>query len=308
MGSPISDRSSAAGRGVAPLHQLREGFQVDHHGPMNPDELWTAPGGGPILPGVRDALPRVVTASLGLLAGASLAAPCQAPDTSRDRGERHAMVELIARRGVTDSATLAAMRAVPRHEFVEASFRGAAYGDHPLPIGHDQTISQPYIVAYMTELLRPRPGMRVLEVGTGSGYQAAVLAAAGCDVYSVEILAPLADAARERLRRLGYDAIRVRVSDGYLGWPAAAPFDAVIVTAAAPSVPPALVDQLARGGRMVIPTGRAGGAQWLQLVTKDHAGRVRTERLAPVRFVPLVPAPSPPVLDPRSVPFARPRQ
>lgn len=201
--------------------------------------------------------------------------------------QRLAMVELIAARGVEDSATLNSMRAVPRHEFVPSEHRRRAYGDHPLPIGHGQTISQPYIVAYMTEILRPHVGMKVLEVGTGSGYQAAVLAAIGCDVYTVEIFEVLAIAARERLERLGF-SVTSRHSDGHRGWAEAAPFDVVIVTAAAGYIPPALVDQLKPGGRMVIPVGSVYGVQNLIMVEKDEAGRVSTRNLLPVRFVPML--------------------
>ncbi len=206
---------------------------------------------------------------------------------NRFRALRLAMVELIAARGVGDSATLASMRAVPRHEFVPREDRRRAYGDHPLPIGHGQTISQPYIVAYMTEILRPHPGMKVLEVGTGSGYQAAVLAEIGCDVYTVEIFEVLANSARERLERLGY-VLSSRHSDGHFGWTEAAPFDVVIVTAAAGYIPPALVDQLKPGGRMVIPVGSVYGVQNLILVEKDDAGQVSTRNLLPVRFVPML--------------------
>ncbi len=163
-----------------------------------------------------------------------------------------------------------------------------AYGDHPLPIGHGQTISQPYIVAYMTELLSPRLGMKVLEIGTGSGYQAAVLAETGAQVYTVEIFGVLADAARDRVERLGYDDIQVRHGDGYRGWPEKAPFDAIIVTAAAGFIPPPLVEQLAEGGRMVIPVGSIYGIQNLILVRKDGAGEVTTQALLPVRFVPFL--------------------
>ncbi len=194
----------------------------------------------------------------------------------------------IVATGVTDTATLRAMRVVPRHEFVPATLASRAYGDHPLPIGYGQTISQPYIVAYMTERLRPRRGMTVLEVGTGSGYQAAVLAEAGVRVYTVEIIRALADQAAERLRRLGYAGVSVRHADGHFGWPEAAPFDAVIVTAAAGYIPPALVDQLRPGGRLVIPVGSIYGVQNLVLVEKAPDGKIRTETLLPVRFVPLV--------------------
>ncbi len=194
----------------------------------------------------------------------------------------------IEREGIRDSLTLHAMRTVPRHEFVPAAYRDQAYGDHPLPIGHGQTISQPYIVAFMTEVLEPRPGMKVLEVGSGSGYQAAVLAEAGVDVFTVEIVGVLATSAEERLRRLGYDAVRIRHGDGFFGWPEEAPFDAVIVTAAAGFIPPPLIQQLRPGGRMVIPVGSVFGTQTLILVEKSGEGEVRTTSLLPVRFVPLV--------------------
>jgi protein-L-isoaspartate(D-aspartate) O-methyltransferase len=196
--------------------------------------------------------------------------------------------EHIESRGIQDSVTLRALRTVPRHEFVPAASRGRAYGDHPLPIGYGQTISQPYIVAYMTEVLAPRPGMRVLEVGTGSGYQAAVLAEAGVDVLSIEIVEALASAARDRLERLGYRNVRVRHADGFFGWPEGAPFDAIIVTAAAGFIPPPLVEQLKPGGRMVIPVGSVYGTQTLILVEETPDGDVRTRSLLPVRFVPLV--------------------
>ena len=201
---------------------------------------------------------------------------------------RLAMVEVIAARGVADSATLGALRAVPRHEFVPAERRRDAYGDFPLRIGFGQTISQPYIVGYMTAVLRPRPGMRVLEVGTGSGYQAAVLAAIGCEVFTIEIFEALAGSARERLARLGYDRVSVRHGDGFDGWSDAAPFDAVIVTAAAGFIPPPLVDQLRPGGRMIIPVGTVYGVQYLVLVEKAASGEVHTRQLLPVRFVPLL--------------------
>jgi len=201
--------------------------------------------------------------------------------------QRLDMVRLIQRYGVEDSITLAAMAAVPRHEFVPERYRGSAYGDSPLPIGYGQTISQPYIVAYMTEILGSAPGMKILEVGTGSGYQAAVLAEVGCEVYTVEIFEALATRAGEVHERLGYD-INGRHADGHFGWPEAAPFDAVIVTAAAGYIPPALVEQLKPGGRMVIPVGSVYGVQNLILVTKDDEGVVRTRNLLPVRFVPML--------------------
>jgi len=198
------------------------------------------------------------------------------------------MVRLIEGEGVRDSATLEAMRSVPRHEFVLPGDLRRAYGDHPLPIGLGQTISQPYIVAYMTEVVRPGSGMRVLEVGTGSGYQAAVLARTGCTVHTIEIFRELADRARARLGRLGYRGVSVRHGDGHFGWPEAAPFDAIVVTAAAGFVPPALVRQLRPGGRMVIPVGSVHGVQTLILVEKDAHGEVRTRNLLPVRFVPML--------------------
>ena len=232
-------------------------------------------------------LPSLVALALaGLTFSAGRLAPQQ---SNRDpsRREREAMVALIVDRGVRDAATLAAMRAIPRHEFVPAEHRDQAYADHPLPIGLGQTISQPYIVAFMTEQARPRPGLKVLEVGTGSGYQAAVLAHTGCEVFTIEIFEPLATSARARLARLGYPAT-VRQGDGHFGWPDQAPFDVILVTAAAGYIPPALVSQLKPGGRMLIPVGNIYGAQHLILVTKDTAGAVSTRSLLPVRFVPLL--------------------
>lgn len=201
---------------------------------------------------------------------------------------RRTMIERdIAGRGITNPAVLRAMEEVPREEFVPASCRAEAYDDNPLPIGMGQTISQPYIVALMTELAEVKPGHVVLEVGTGSGYQAAVLARMGARVFTVEILPALADSARERLRRLGFDGVEVRAGDGYAGWPEHAPFDAVLVTAAPECVPPPLLRQLKPGGRLVIPVGPAGGAQELQRLVKDADGRVIEETILPVRFVPL---------------------
>jgi protein-L-isoaspartate(D-aspartate) O-methyltransferase len=194
----------------------------------------------------------------------------------------------IAGEGITDSATLHAMREVPRHELVPAEFRDEAYENHPLPIGYGQTISQPYIVGFMTEIVRPRPGMRVLEVGTGSGYQAAVLAATGVEVYTIEIFRALADTARARLERLGYRNVTVRHGDGHHGWAEASPFDAILVTAAAGHIPPALTRQLKPGGRMVIPVGSVYGAQYLILVEKNAQGALRTRNMLPVAFVPML--------------------
>ena len=199
---------------------------------------------------------------------------------------REMVVRQILGREVRDSATLRAMLSVPRHEFVPDK-RANAYADFPLPIGYGQTISQPYIVAFMTEQLGLTPRSRVLEVGTGSGYQAAVLAEIAAEVYTIEIVAPLAEEAAARLARLGYGRVHVRTGDGYNGWPEAAPFDAIIVTAAAGFVPPPLVEQLRPGGRMVIPVGEVRAVQQLLLVEKAADGRTTTRTLIPVRFVPL---------------------
>ena len=225
------------------------------------------------------------TACVALLASSLPVAHAQSPDR---REERDRMVQQIVRYGVRDSATLDAMARVPRHEFVPAEHRARAYGDHPLPIGLGQTISQPYIVAYMTEMLELRPGIKVLEVGTGSGYQAAVLDAIGCDVFTIEIYEALARSARDRLQRLGLTGVTTRHADGHFGWSEEAPFDAIIVTAAAGFIPPALVEQLRPGGRMMIPVGNPLGVQNLILITKDEQGDVRTRAVLPVRFVPLV--------------------
>jgi protein-L-isoaspartate(D-aspartate) O-methyltransferase len=182
---------------------------------------------------------------------------------------------------------LEALRAVPRHLFVPPGRRRGAYRDHPLPIGEGQTISQPTIVAMMTHLLEPEADDVMLEVGTGSGYQAAVLSRLVDHVYSMEIVEPLARQSARRLDDLGYDNVTVRHGDGYAGWPEHAPFDGIIVTAGAQHVPPPLVEQLKPGGRMVIPVGSSLGAQELKLIEKDDRGRVSTRIITPVRFVPL---------------------
>jgi len=188
-------------------------------------------------------------------------------------------------RGITNARVLAAMGQVPRHEFVPAPLRARAYGDHPLPIGYDQTISQPFIVAFMTEKLEPQPMDKVLEIGTGSGYQAAVLAGLVSNVCTIEIVEPLARRAEADLKRLGYTNVLVRAGDGYQGWPDAAPFDAIIVTCAPERVPQPLVDQLKEGGRMIIPVGPAGD-QALYVLQKQ-GGRVEKRAVLPVRFVPM---------------------
>jgi protein-L-isoaspartate(D-aspartate) O-methyltransferase len=201
--------------------------------------------------------------------------------------ERHAMIETqLRRRGIRDEKVLEAMFAVPRHEFVKAAHIDAAYEDRPLPIGETETISQPYMVAAMTAAARVEPGEKVLEVGTGSGYQAAILAHLGARVYSIERNALLAEEARSRLARLGYKDIEVLSGDGSEGNLAAAPYHAIIVTAGSPQAPPALLDQLADGGRLVIPVG-GRERQDLQLIFK-HGGQIVTQLLDPCQFVPLI--------------------
>ncbi|OHB81504.1 MAG: protein-L-isoaspartate O-methyltransferase [Planctomycetes bacterium RBG_16_64_10] len=188
-------------------------------------------------------------------------------------------------RDITDARVLAAMARVPRHRFVPPPLRAAAYSDGPLPIGHSQTISQPYIVALMTQLVQPKPGQSALDVGTGSGYQAAILAGLVRQVYSIEIIPELADAARQRLKTLGFDNVEVRSGDGYRGWPEHAPFDVIIVAAAPDHIPQPLIDQLAPGGRLVIPVGKL--FQKLVVVEKKPDGRIDQQTVAPVSFVPM---------------------
>ena len=183
----------------------------------------------------------------------------------------------------------AALGKVERHRLVPADRRALAYRNHPLPIGQGQTISQPYIVALSTDLIAPQPQHTVLEVGTGSGYQAAVLAEIVAKVFSIEIIDSLGKEAAENLKNLGYRNIEIRIGDGYKGWPEKAPFDAIVVTAAAPQVPDALLAQLKPGGKMVLPVGAPGEAQELLLITKDMDGKCRQKRVLPVRFVPLLP-------------------
>ena len=214
-------------------------------------------------------------------------------------GPRAAMVETVSSevlwtnrylgKTALDYRVLEALRTVPRHEFVPPGMRDQAYENRPLPIGHHQTISQPYIVAIMTDLLRPKPGDRVLEIGTGCGYQAAVLSPLVARVFTVETLEDLSLEAGERLRRLGFANVELRCGDGYLGWPEHAPFDGIVVTAAAPYLPEALVKQLKPGGRLVIPIGPRGGEQALVLVRKEADGTVDRRPVLPVAFVPMVP-------------------
>ncbi len=213
------------------------------------------------------------------------------------RSEREALIREIEQdvkatgrhlgRERLDPRVLQALRSVPRHRFVADAYRDRAYENRPLPIDHGQTISQPYIVAIMTELLEPKPGQRILELGTGSGYQAAVLAQVVARVYSMEIIPELGEQAAERLRRLGYDNVQVRVGDGYYGWLEQGPFDGIIVTAAGDHVPPPLVEQLKPGGRMVIPVGSRYFTQQLLLIEKTADGTLETREILPVAFVPL---------------------
>jgi len=226
--------------------------------------------------------------ALALAAGCGGAADKEEPVNEEAQMWRrlNAMVDSqIEGRGVADPATLKAMREVPRWEFVPADMRGRAFEDNPLPIGEGQTISQPYIVAYMTEALKLQPGDRVLEVGTGSGYQAGILGEIASEVYTIEIVEPLGERARETLERLGYDNVHVRIGDGYRGWPEEAPFDAIIVTCAPDHVPQPLLDQLDEGGRLVLPLG-GRYPQMLRRYTR-HGDTFDEEDLEPVLFVPM---------------------
>lgn len=217
-------------------------------------------------------------------AGTFIAAQALASDTFVKK--RHQMVESqIKSRGISDLKVLRAMSTVPRHLFVPKYLRRQAYVDGPLPIGHGQTISQPYIVAYMTDILHIQPGHRILEIGTGSGYQAAVLAELTDQVYTIEIIPQLAASVGKRLKETGYDSVHVRQGDGYHGWLDAAPFNGIMVTAAAEFIPPPLLQQLAEGGRMIIPVGSPFFVQHLMLVEKKQ-GEITTRSLMPVRFVP----------------------
>jgi len=233
--------------------------------------------------------------SLGVAAGLVIAmTPPADPRPDAQSGdpriaERHAMVaDQIAARGVKDPRVLAAVRDVPRHLFVPPDRSADAYIDAPLSIGHGQTISQPYIVALMTELARPAATDSALEVGTGSGYQAAILARLVSKVRTIELVEPLGRSAAVTLARLGVANVEVRIGDGYQGWPEAAPFDIILVTAAPDAVPAALVAQLKPGGRLVIPVGPVGGVQNLLVIEKDAQGRTTTRSVLPVRFVPMV--------------------
>lgn len=223
---------------------------------------------------------------LAALALTNLAAPPPAVDSYQ--GQRQAMVQRdIKGRGIRDRQVLAAMEKVPRHLLVEQRYRHAAYADHPLPIGDGQTISQPYVVALMTEALKLRPTDRVLEIGTGSGYQAAVLAQIVKEVRTIEIRQGLAEQAAARLKELGYTTVKVKYADGYFGWEEQAPFDAIIITAAVNHIPPPLIRQLKEGGRMILPLGSTVFYQTLTLVTKRKGGELDVQQLDPVAFVPM---------------------
>lgn len=201
--------------------------------------------------------------------------------------QREEMVKYqIERRGIEDTAILRAMRKVERHLFVPDKYIGSAYDDGPVPIGYGQTISQPYIVAYMTELIKPKRGDKILEIGTGSGYQAAVLAEVTDSVYTIEIIRELGESASERLSKLGYGNVNVKIGDGFYGWHEHAPFDAIVVTAASEYIPPPLINQLKDGGKMVIPVGMPFQVQMLMAVEKKGE-EIVTENLIPVRFVPM---------------------
>ena len=224
------------------------------------------------------------------LGAAMIAAGAAAPKDGRE-ADRAEMVRVIRAHGDTvgglDETVVAVMGRVPRHRFVPPEMQDEAYLDMPLPIGGGQTISQPFIVAYMTHLLRVTRGARVLEVGTGSGYQAAVLAELGCEVKSIEIVRELGERSAALLRALGYARVEVRVGDGYQGWPEAAPFDGIVVTAGAKEVPAPLLAQLKPGARLVMPLADTHGTEWLTVITKRPDGRAVREELIPVRFVPL---------------------
>jgi protein-L-isoaspartate(D-aspartate) O-methyltransferase len=245
---------------------------------------------GPPLPRCRTA----VLGASGLILAVLLAGGCEqtgsAAPQDRQQEVRQMVDSQIRGRGVRDERVLDAMRRVPRHEFVPVDQQQMAYGDHPLPIGYGQTISQPYIVGFMTEALMLTESDVVLEIGTGSGYQAAILAEIAREVYSIELVPALAERARETLARLGYRNVHIRAGDGYQGWPEHAPFSRIIVTAAPEEIPRALVEQLAVGGRMVLPVGPSAGDQELRILTKSEDG-IATVRSLPVRFVPMVKRP-----------------
>ena len=242
-------------------------------------------------------------ALIGGYGSALLTTSLRAPQASAQKDSEHfqklrddmvrtqiASMRWLGGDAVRDPRVLDAMRQVPRHLFVPPEIVPYAYEDRPLPIGYAQTISQPYIVAKMTELAQPKSGDRALEIGTGSGYQAAVLSKLVAEVFTMEIVEPLGRQAAERLRAMGYRNVEVRIGDGYQGWPEKAPFEVILVTAAPPEIPPKLIEQLKPGGRMVVPVGELPNDQWLVLITKNAKGEVRKRDVMPVRFVPMVPA------------------
>ena len=230
---------------------------------------------------------RIVAQSLLFAAIATTGCGQQTPTAAEFATHRQRMVEQqLKPRGIKDERVLAAMGKVPREEFVPADVRPSAYEDGPLPIGYDQTISQPYVVAFMTEQLRPKRSDRVLEIGSGSGYQAAILGELVAEIYTIEIVEPLAKSAEATLQRLDYNNVHIKMGDGYKGWPEEAPFDAIIVTCAPEKVPQPLVDQLKDGGRMVVPVGERF-AQQLYLLEKKN-GQLKESVTLPVRFVPML--------------------
>jgi protein-L-isoaspartate(D-aspartate) O-methyltransferase len=230
---------------------------------------------------------RIVARYLLFAAIATTGCRQQTPTAADFAVQRQRMVEQqLKSRGIKDERVLAAMAKVPREKFIQADARAEAYEDGPLPIGYDQTISQPYIVGFMTEQMRPRLNDRVLEIGSGSGYQAAILSELVADVYTIEIVEPLAKTAEATLQRLGYKNVHIKVGDGHKGWPEEAPFDAIIVTCAPENVPQPLVDQLQDGGRMIIPVGERF-AQQLYLLEKKN-GQLKESVTLPVRFVPML--------------------
>ncbi len=230
---------------------------------------------------------RIIAQYLVFAAIATTGCGQQTPTAAEFATHRQRMIEQqLKPRGIKDERVLAAMAKVPREEFIPVDARADAYEDGPLPIGYDQTISQPYVVAFMTEQLRPKQSDRVLEIGSGSGYQAAILGELVAEVYTIEIVEPLAKSAEATLQRLGYNNVHIKAGDGYKGWPAQAPFDAIIVTCAPEKVPQPLVDQLKDGGRMVIPVGERFAQQLYLLEKKD--GQLKESVTLPVRFVPML--------------------
>ncbi len=245
----------------------------------------------------RRRAPRWLALCLACAVPGACAQPATAPDDDQQQQRARMVERQLAARDIKDQRVLDAIRKVPRHRFVAPAQAASAYDDRPLSIGHGQTISQPYIVALMTQLADPQPGDRVLEIGTGSGYQAAVLAELAGEVYTIEIVEPLAAEATRRLKDLGYDNVEVRAGDGYAGWPEQAPFDIVMLTAAPGQVPQPLLDQLKPGGRLVAPVGSQLLGQELRLIEKRDDGSLRTTRVAPVRFVPFTRRPEGDVRD-----------